>query len=195
MEWFLKLISITIFFLFLVFFKHADGLCIDKTILKGYICVAVMGLFFLGANEYFMFCILLFHTYTDERQQMAYTLPSVFAGIVEVIIWIWNGIRVEPALELVMSIFVVFIMTKIKVFAEGDGYYFVVLLIGACAMSRSTGEALMVIFYIAAICFIARMAIINIWRLKKKEKPVRQAAFMGSILGGYIGYVYLYLGL
>ena len=189
----LKIIMGSIFYVLIEFYHRYDGLEVDFYKVMPYELVCLVGMLFLEVNAYLLYCVLVFHTYTDECTRTAYVVPTVLAGAIEMIILCSNGRLMIVLIELVVCMLVVHMMSFFKAFAAGDAYYLNVLLIGACNMGISAYVALFVIFYVACISFVVRMVIVNIVSRIRGKGWQRRSAFMGSILCGYLVFCWGYL--
>lgn len=193
-ELLLKCIITGLFYGLVVFYHKTDRLETDKIKLTVCSILCLCGLLFLSLNAYFLYCVLVFHTYTDECTTTTYVLPTLVAGLTEVVLLLINGITVSVALELVVCIAIVHVLSLFRAFASGDAYYLNVLLTGACVMGISSFRALFVIFYVACISFVIRMVVRNVARRIRGEGIQRKYAFMGSILCGYVVFCVAFVG-
>lgn len=182
----LKCVIAVLFHVLILFYHRADGLEVDFYRVMPYEIICLLGMLFLPPNAYFLYIVLVFHTYTDERIRMAYVLPTILAGVVEGVVLYVSGTSAGSLVELAVCVVIVHILSFCKVFGEGDAYYMNVLLMGAVSMGVSAFGALFVIFYIACISFILRMFVINVVNRLYGRESQRRSAFMGSILCGYV---------
>lgn len=173
------------------YYHRTDNLEADYDGLTPYIMLCMLGMPFLTPNAYFLFVLLVFHTYTDEQMQSTYTLPTLIAGGIELVALMSGDITAATIIAVIICVVIVHIMSAVGAFAKGDVYMLDVLLLYAGYTGGDVFNALLVIIGAAYVCFLVKMLIVNAIQLINKNPLIRQSPFMGSIFCGYVVYCIL----
>ncbi len=99
-----------------------------------YICIAtaIAGSFLCGTGNLFMWCMLMFHSYTDIRTMELYVFPIRICIVIELLcLFVKYGFSYEGYMELLVCLMAVFFLKLFKLYAQGDAEIFFMLIIAA----------------------------------------------------------------
>ena len=99
-----------------------------------YICAAaaVIGSFICGTGNLFMWCMLMFHSYTDIKTMELYVFPIRICIVIELLCFLVKyGFSYGGYRELLLCLGAVLLLKLLKLYAQGDAEIFFMLIIAA----------------------------------------------------------------
>lgn len=158
--------------------------------LKGQLMIlltASIGAFVFSVHEQFIWCLLVFASYTDIIDQTVYYKVSYACiGIELILMLVIRSYSVYPLYTIILPICIVICMGLIRAVASGDiDIFFLIILYAYNDGLRATGYTIAFIF-ISGVCFLFYMFVIDIVRAIKGKKVMRRGAFVPAMACAFL---------